>query len=194
MNNAAPVLVLLVLVAALGVGVTYYVMSPGPKNDDNSTIENRLPRQEAEFRAKLAEYRMQKEKIQRGIKRFEKQRQEALAHLRKKGINSSADIDPEDVDVQYVIRNLKEIKLQMGKLTDDVDSYDKAIAGLNQMLVKIETRNIQEASQISEEELFELRKIEIDLNERLKPDDGNILEVEELYKLIDEELGDKEAG
>ena len=136
---------------AVAGGVTYYVVKNKPAPEKS---ENRLPREESEFRAKLAEFRMQKEKISRGTSRLERQKKDALDRIKAKGVKSSADIDPNDNEVQYALRNLKEIKAQIDELQSDIQSYDEAISGLDSMLVKIETRNIEEASKISEDEYF----------------------------------------
>lgn len=146
---------------------------------------------EAEFRDKLAELRMQRDKVQRGVKRLEKLKSETLEHLREKGINSGTDyVNSDDRDIKYAMVNLKEWVAQIAKINKEVEYYDDAINSITTMLDRLERERISEDVSLSEEESFELQKIIVDLDERLEVEQ-NILEEEELRKLLDLEMGVK---
>lgn len=148
-----------------------------------------LMKTEAEFRNKLAELRMQRDKVQRGIKRLEKLKSETVDHLKSKGIESGQDyLDSEDPDVKYAVINLRGWVGQIAKIQQQVTHYDDAIRNIEVMLDKLERERIDQSVALSEAESMELQKIIIDLDERLEVD-TDFLEQEQLQKLLDQEMG-----
>ena len=143
---------------------------------------------ESQFRDKLAELRMQRDKVNRGVKRLEKLKAETVDHLRDKGINSGEDyLKSDDPDVKYAVVNLKGWVAQIDKIKKEVTYYDDAISSIEVMLDKIERERIDESVSLSEQEYLDLQKIIVDLNERLEVE-TDILEDEELGKLLDLEM------
>ena len=191
MNQSSKAIFVVLLLAALG-GLLAYAFISGAFGSRGEVVSERLDGNkslttEQDFRDKITELRMQREKVNRGIKRLEMLKAETLQHLKDKGINSSADIT-DDVDVRYALRNLKGWKTEIDKLKEDVGNYDEAIKSIDVMLDEIERKRIDEDVALSEDEYIELRKIVKDLNERLGMDKQDVLEEEELSQLLDEEL------
>ena len=185
--HAFVTLVLLVAVCILG-----YLWISGPRSD--VAIEKRdgdgngLLKTDVEFREKLAELRMQKYKVQKGVKRLETLKAETVEHLNSKGIKSGEDyLKSTDADVKYAVKNLQGWVAQIDKINQEVAYYDEAILGVENMLDKIERERIDESVSLTRQEYLDLQKIIIDLNERLEVE-TNILEDEELGKLLDLEM------
>ncbi len=186
-----------VLIAALGLIALYAfvnnLLQPrgeviGQKLGD----ENKILTTERDFRDKITELRIQREKVDRGIKRLELRKTETLKYLKDKGIRSSADVT-DDTDVTYALRNLKGWKVEIEKLQEDTKNYDEAISSIEVMLDELERKRINQEVALTEEEYLEMRKIVKDLNERLGLDKNDVLAEEELGQILDEEL-EKEAA
>lgn len=190
-------LLVVLLVAILGALVAYAFFT-GAIQSRTEAAKNKLDGEthilttERDFRDKVTELRIQREKVLRGIKRLELRKTETVQYLKEKGIRSSADVT-DDKDVVYALRNLKGWKVEIDKLTVDVADYDEAIRSIEVMLDEIERDRIDQEVALSEEEYFQLRKIVKDLNERLGMDKKDVLEDDELSKILDEEL-EKDAS
>ena len=156
--------------------------------NDNLTGQKKILQTEKDFRDKVTELRIHREKVTRGIKQLNLHKAETLEYLKEKGIKSSADVNRDDKDVLYALRNLKGWKAQIEKLESDVGNYDEAISSIEAMLNELERKRIDSEVALSEEDYFELSKIVKDLNERLGVEDTNILEDDELDQLLDAEL------
>jgi len=144
-------------------------------------------RSEQDFRDKLAELRMQRTKIIRHIRQLEKTKSETIEFLKQKGIQSSADLS-DDVNIQYALRNLQGDKAAIDKLENELKYYDEAIGSIKAMLDELSRKSIRDAVALTDEDFVELRKIVLDLNDRLKVEPENVIQQEELAKLLDEEL------
>ena len=164
----------------------------GPRIDvanDNLNKGSGLLKTEGQFRDKLAELKIQRDKIQRGIKRSERLKSETVAELKEKGIASGADFkNSTDQDVKKKVLSLKEAVDHIGKYKKEVSYYDDAISSIQAMLEKIERERIDDSISLSEEEYLDLQKVIVDLDERLKVD-TTLLEDEELGDLLDHEMG-----
>ena len=187
-----------VLIAALGLIVLYAFVNNlvqprseviGQKLGD----ENKILTTERDFRDKITELRIQREKVDRGIKRLELRKTETLKYLKDKGIRSSADVT-DDTDVTYALRNLKGWKVEIEKLQEDTKNYDEAISSIEVMLDELERKRINQEVALTEEEYLEMRKIVKDLNERLGLDKNDVLAEEELGRMLDEELEKDASG
>ena len=155
---------------------------------DQLQVGTGLLKTESQFRDKLAELRMQREKVQRGVQRLEDFKAENIAKLREMGISSGSDfVNSTDRDVKLAVVNLRGWVAQIEKLKKEVTYYDEAISNIEVMLDKIERERIDESVSLSEDEYIELQKIIVDLNERLNVE-TDILEDEELGKLLDLEM------
>jgi len=147
-----------------------------------------LLKTEKQFRDKLVELKMQREKVQRGVVRLERLKADNIKHLKEKGIGSGQDfIKSSDPDVKNAVINLKEWVTQINKINQEIGYYDEAISSIKVMLDKIERERINESIALSEDEYLELQKVIVDLNERLNVD-TTFLEDEELGKLLDLEM------
>lgn len=155
-------------------------------SDDQSELG--LLKTESQFRDKLAELRMRKYKVQKGVDRLENLKAETVEHLNSKGIRSGEDyLNSTDADVKYAVVNLRAWVSQIEKIKKEVTYYDEAILGVEGMLDKIERERIDESVSLTRQEYLELQKVILDLNERLEVD-TDFLEEEELGKLIDLEM------
>ena len=182
----------LLLLAMLGIiGYLWFTGELVPRAkvaQENIEGTSGILKTESQFRDKLAELRMQRDKVNRGVKRLEKLKAETVDHLKDKGINSGQDyLESDDPDVKYAVVNLKGWVAQIDKIKKEVTYYDDAISSIEVMLDKIERERIDASVSLSEEEYLDLQKIIVDLNERLEVE-TDILEDEELGKLLDLEM------
>ena len=148
---------------------------------------------EQEFRDKLAELRMQREKSARAITRLETRKAETVEFLKSKGVKSSADVQG-DVNLKYAARELKGWSDEIEKLEKERQHYDEAISAIQAMLAELERKRINETVAMTEDEYIQLRKIVLDLNDRLEVDKQDVVADEELDVLLKEELGNKEPA
>jgi hypothetical protein len=185
------VVTFLLLAALCAVGYLWYTGQLIPRGQvvgEHLSGATGLLTTESQFREKLAELRMQREKVQRGIQRLEDFKVENISKLKEMGISSGTDfINSTDRDVKLAVVNLKGWVAQIAKIKQEVTYYDDAISNVEVMLDKIERERIDESVSLSEDEYMELQKIIIDLNERLNVE-TDILEDEELGKLLDLEM------
>lgn len=143
---------------------------------------------EQEFRDKLAELRMQREKSVRAVTRLEERKAATVAFLKEKGVKSAADV-AQDTSLKYAARELKGWSEEIDKLQAEVGHYDQAIQAIEAMLTELERKRISESVALSEDEYLKLRKIVLDLNDRLEVDKQDVVEDAELDELLKEELG-----
>lgn len=174
---------MLPLVVALGCG-------PQPKAQAKS---DRPLSSEQEFRDKLAELRMQREKSVRAVSRLEERKAATVAFLKEKGVKSAADV-AQDTSLKYAARELKGWSEEIDKLQQEVGHYDQAIKAIETMLADLERKRISESVALSEDEYMQLRKIVLDLNDRLDVDKQDVVEDAELDELLKEELGGDSVG
>jgi len=135
---------------------------------------------------------MDRDRTQRSIDRLRQRKSETIDYLKSKGIRSGVDFQKSNSsDVKYAVSNLKEWADQIAKLEKQVSVYNDGIHSIEVMLDRLERKRIDEEVALSEAESFDLQKIILDLNERLKTD-VDPLEAEELGKLIDSEMGENQ--
>ncbi len=187
-------LIVLVLVAALAAVATFWLIkltTTQPVAEGDGVL-----RTEQEFRDELASLRMDRGRVEKGIKRLEAKKQETMDFLvNEKGIKSSDDIT-DDTDVRFALRELKSWKSEIANLESDLPKYDDAISSIQAMLSELERQRIHDDVALTEDQYIKLRKVVVDLRERLEMDKADPLEDEELYNMFDEEVGaeDKPAG
>jgi len=186
-------LVSIILLAVLcAVGYLWYTGQLGPRIDaagENLKNGSGLLRTEGEFRDKLAELKIQKDKIQRGIKRSEKHKSKTVSELKEMGVSSGADFKNSSApDVKKKVLSLKGAVADIEKHNKVVSYIDDAITSIQAMLEKIERQRIDDSISLSEEEYLDLQKVIVDLDERLNVD-TTVLEDEELSNLLDLEMG-----
>ena len=192
-NNKTSSLVSIILLGALcAVGYLWYTGQLGPRVDvaaENLKNKSGLLKTEEEFRDKLAELKIRKDKVQRGIKRSEKLKSETVTKLKELGVSSGEDFkNSTNPDVKKKVLSLKEAVADIEKYNKEVSYYDDAITSIQAMLEKIERKRIDDSISLSEEEYLDLQKVIVDLDERLNVD-TTVLEDEELSNLLDLEMG-----
>lgn len=185
-------LISLILLGALfAVGYLWFTGQLGPRIEaagDNMNNGSGLLKTEGQFRDKLAELKIQRDKIQRGIKRSERLKSETVAELKEQGIASGMDFKKStDPDVKKKVLSLKEAVSHIGKYNKEIAYYDDAISSIQAMLEKIERKRIDDSISLSEEEYLDLQKVIVDLDERLNVN-TTLLEDEELGELLDLEM------
>ena len=147
---------------------------------------------EPDFRNKLAEIRMNKDKLQRAIKKLETRRDENIQYLREKGITKVADAKG-DANAEMALTNLKGWSESIQELSGQLDKYDSAISRIDAMLKKLERDQINAAAGLTEEEEIELLSIVKDLNDRLGVGQNDVLKDAEMDALLNRELN-RELG
>ncbi|MEM9942787.1 MAG: hypothetical protein AAF939_14585 [Planctomycetota bacterium] len=196
-NSFFKLFTFLLLGVLITLGVLWYqglITPPTQVVDSNNNETSGSLKTEPEFRAKLVELRMERDKLLRGIERTNDLKQKTLEELKAKGIDSGDDfLKSDDSEVKYAAVNLKEWVGQISKLNNKVKYYDDAINGIQVMLSRIERERISESVALSEEEAIELQKIIIDLNERLEIK-TTPFEDEELKGILDSELDSEPSG
>ena len=183
---------MILLAVFCAVGYLWFTGQLGPRVDvakDKLKNKSGLLKTEEEFRNKLAELEIRKDKVQRGIKRSEKLKSETVAELKELGVSSGADFkNSTNADVKKKALSLKEAVADIEKYETEVSYYDNAITSIQAMLEKIERKRIDDSISLSEEEYLDLQKVIVDLDERLNVD-TTVLEDEELSNLLDLEMG-----
>ena len=191
MKNLHSFVTLVLLAAVCVMGYLWVVNQRGENFDtNNGTAKSGLLKTEPEFRDKLAELRMQRDKVNRSVKRLENLKGETIAHLKSKGISSGDDyLKSSDPDVKYAVVNLKAWVAEIDSIKGQLVHNDNAITGVETMLDKIERQRISDEATLSDEEYLELQTIIVDLGERLQVE-TDFMEDEELGKLLDLEMTD----
>ena len=190
MQKLIQFVLLFVIAACCGAGVFYFMNGPRGQLIEEQLEGGRrsLPKTRQEFHDKLAEYRMAQQKVKNSIEALDSEKSKTLAHLKSKGINSSADVNDDDSDVQFALNALKRLVDDIEARKKDVKVYDEAIIGLETQLADLKRKYINEQGTITEEEYFDLQKNILDLNERLKGEKPDIFEAEKLRNLLDREM------
>ncbi len=142
----------------------------------------------AEFRRKLAELRMDQDKVKRRKQLLLERKQETVDFLKEKGVTSDSDLT--DKDVKYAVHNLKRYVADTKNMDTIIARYNEPIAAIEAMLQRLEQERIAEEVAISDERAMELGKMLIDLDEKLSGDELDVLEVEELRDMLDLELNE----
>lgn len=191
MSDSIQKAVIVLLFVAVSVMGYFYYASSTPKDEEGAKPRSSgLMKTEAEFRDKLTSLNMQRKKAQDGMERLVALKSKAIQRLKEKGIKSGADyMQSDDKDVKFAAMSLKEYKEQIDKLKQEVTYYDDAITAIRAMLQRFERERIGKSVELSEEQLFELQKIVIDLEERLNVE-TDIFEDEEIKALLDDEMNE----
>ena len=187
-------IVIVVLAALLG-AVTFSLVTQNMNGwfttAELSTPENGLPRTEKEFRDKLAEFRIDREKTLRGIVGLENRKQETIALLLKKGVANSKDLNgdlKDDTEVQFALQGLKSLVRNIDARNADVASYDETITGLVAMLADIDRQNVNDSAKMSEAQYIEGQKLIFALRDKLGVDKNDVLEDQRMRDLLDSEI------
>ena len=189
MQKLIQFLLLFVIAACAGAGVFYLLNGPKAQVvEDQLEGRRSLPKTRQEFHDRLAEFRMSRQKVKNTIEALGSEKSKTLAHLKSKGINSSADIKDGDSDVQFALNALKRLVEDIEARKEDVKVYDEAIVGLETQLDDLKRKYINAQGTITEEEYFDLQKHIIDLNERLKGEEPDIFEQEKILNILDQEM------
>jgi cell division protein FtsB len=182
------------LLVALGAGLYYFlVVKPVDQPVNPNANNSGFLKTEAEIRNKLAEFRIEQDKVRRRIALLEDGKNKTVAYLKENGITSTSDIT--DKEVKLKVNSLKRDVADIKKLKDSVAEYDKAIYSIESMLEEIARNRITEEVAISDDKALEMDKIIIHLDEKLGVDEEiDILEEEELRDLLESELGESEPS
>jgi hypothetical protein len=186
MKSLKSALVIL-LFAALVSGI--YLYATGDLKLGNVTeteTEGEFLKSEEQFRNKLAELRMDREKLIRRKKLMEDRKAETISFLKEKGITSESDLS--DKDVKYAINNLKVAVADVKEVEKNVLKYDDAIAAVEAMLVKMEQEAIANEVAVSVEKKIQMSAMIKELDDKLIGDEPDIIEEEKLRELLDNEL------
>lgn len=170
---------------------TYLINGNAPVVPEPSTNNTGFLKTEPEFRNKLAELRMDQDKVIRRKSLLAGRKKETIELLKSKGITADSDLG--DKDVKYAARNLKRTVAEMKKMDETVNRYQKAIDAIEAMLKELERDRIASEVAISDERAEELGIMILDLDERLSEGDDDIFEDEELRAILGEELAGEDS-
>jgi len=181
--------IIILLFAALVAGVYMYAtgdlkFDPNEDKGPNNTGFMNTPE---EFHKKLAELRIEQEKMERRKELMTEKKDKIVAFLKEKGVTSTSDIS--DADVKYKISNLKTHVNDIKVVDKSIDKYQEAINAVESMLAKLEQQRLSDEVNIPEEKAKELSIMLLDLDEKLSVDQ-DLLEEEALRELLGLELGE----
>ena len=183
---------IIILLFATIVAGAYYMFTDGklPKiGDDGETTPNTtgFMKTEEEFRTKLAELRIEQEKMQRRKELMIERKDDIVKELKDKGISASSDIS--DKTIKYKVTSLKKSLNSIKDVDRSIEKYQQGIDAVEVMLAKLEQDRISDEVAISEEKAEELNIMLLDLDEKLS-DGDDIFEEEELRNVLGLELGE----
>ena len=190
MQKFANTIMIILCAALIGAGVVYFLQQNSQQETKQvSDDDSGFPRTEEQLRLKVAEFRMEQKRINRGIKRLEEQKQDSIDYLKSKGINSSADLPEDDADVKFAMRQLKMLSENIAARKKDAASYDDAIAALDAMQADLKRKFVNDSVTLSPDDYKDVDKIVIGLNDQLGTDtEPDLLEAQALRELLDAEL------
>ena len=182
--------IIILLFATIVGGVYLYLVGDlkfDNNNNDKGPNSSGFLKTEAEFRTKLAELRIEQEKMGRRKKLMVERKDEIVTALKEAGITSTSDITAKDI--KYKVTNLKKAVADIKVVDKSIDRYQEGINAIEAMLTKIEQERISGEVAISDEKAEELGKMLLDLDEKLTEEE-NILEDEALREMLGLELGE----
>jgi septal ring factor EnvC (AmiA/AmiB activator) len=147
-----------------------------------------MPSTEAEFHDKLAEYRMEREKLERTIKKLEDGKAKAIETLKKNNITKVADVKG-NFEAEIALKDLKASTEKIDDLKSQFAHYDNAISRIDGMLNKFERDRVHSEAKLSEAQEIELRSIVKKLNEDLEIGKDDPLLDAELDEMLQDTLG-----
>jgi len=180
---------MILLFAALVSGVYLYATGDLKLFDRGQTKANEggLLQTEEQFREKLAELRINRQKLLNRKKLMEERKAETVAFLKDKGISSESDLS--DKEVRYAINNLKLAVADLKVVETSAKKYTDTIASVEAMLTNIEQRALADDVAISDDEKIEMSALILHVDDELLGDEPDIFEDEKLRELLGSELG-----
>lgn len=147
-----------------------------------------LPSSVVEFRDKLAEYRMEREKLERSIKKLEDGKTKAIETLKKNNITKVAEVKG-NFEAEVALKDLKASTEKIDDLKSQFAHYDKAISRIEGILNKLERDRVHSEAKLTESQEIELRSIVKKLDEDLDIGKDDPLIDAELDQLLKDTLG-----
>lgn len=182
-------IVALLIVAVLTGGIVFLAMG-GFSSKNGELVKNGSGelKTESDFRDKVAVLKRDRQKLLNAIERLKLNKSKTLQELTDMGVTSSEKIDRENKKIVYALNSLKGWNKEIKTLGNQVANYDEAIQSIVAMLDKLERERINQAVGLSEEQLLDLRKIVVNLDEKLEINQNDILLDEEDGRMLDEEM------
>ena len=176
---------LVVAVAGLTALIVYAAMGglDSLKNGNATNKSKGTLTTEEDFRDKLAEIKMNKDKLQRSIAKFEESRDKNLQFLKDQGVSKVADAKG-NPSAEIALANLKAWTGNIKSLSDQFVKYDSAISRIEGMLEKLERERLNESVSLTEEQEIELRAIVMDLDDRLDIGSNDVLKDAEMDAML----------
>ncbi len=176
-------IVFLLLALALAVGLYMMWNSPKPAVEERNGLMT-----EAQFRDKLAEFRMERDKLERHLKQLEERNQAAITKLKELGITKVADAQ-QNPEAEMAISSLKSSTELIKDLQPQFEKYDSAISRISGMLDKLDQDRIHSEVKMSEDQEVALRSIIREIDDALGIGTADPLRDAELDALLLEKLG-----
>ncbi len=188
MKSIKSAIIILLFATIVGGAYLYLVGDLQFDNEKNDGPNNTgFMKTEAEFRTKLAELRIEQDKMGRRKKLMVERKDEIVAALKEAGIKSTSDIS--DKEIKYKVTNLKKAVADIKTVDTSIGRYQEGINAIEAMLTKLEQERISGEVAISDEKAEELGKMLLHLDEKLTEEE-NILEDEALREMLGLELGE----
>ncbi len=189
MKSLKSAIIILLFATIVGGAYLYLVgdLKFDTQNNDKQPNSSGFLKTEEEFRTKLAELRIEQEKMGRRKKMMVERKDEIVEALKEAGITSNSDIT--DKEIKYKVTNLKTAVAGIKVVDKSIDRYQEGIDAIEAMLTKLEQERISGEVAISDEKAEELGKMLIHLDEQLTEEES-ILEEDALRELLGLELGE----
>ena len=182
------ILTLLLLVALIGCVFMYATGKVRFAGAGGDEPKPGLLKTESQLRNKLAELRIEQDKVQRRVKLLEDQKNESVQFLKDQGVKSSADLT-DDKQIRYAVNNLKRTMADIESVSGIADEYQEGINSIEAMLKDVERNRITKEIALTDEKAMEIDKIIIDLDEKLGVNDvGNVLDDDRINEILNAEL------
>ena len=182
------ILTLLLLVALIGCVFLYATGKVRFAGADGDGPKPGLLKSESQLRNKLAELRIEQDKVVRRVKLLEEQKNESVQFLKDQGVKSSADLT-DDKQIRYAVNNLKRTMADIESVSGIADEYQEGINSIEAMLKDVERNRITKEIALTDEKAMEIDKIIIDLDEKLGVNDvGNVLDDDRINEILNAEL------
>ncbi len=182
----------------LGVALTISMMKFQDRivQDDSENQDDGLLKTSGQFKDKLAEIKIKRDRAETQIERLSNRQKEALKKLRDKGISKSSDIQSDDRESRLLLAELEDLVEKVDKLKKDIVIYDDAIVSIEAILRDFDRDLVMSDSGINEEQLKQLRTIVYQVEDELESEKSLVDELtsDDLVADLLSELEDDEEA
>ncbi len=186
---------LAILFVALGAAVTLSIVNYQNQhaNSEQDESESGFLKTSGEFKDKLANLKIKRDRAELQSGRLERRKKDAADKLRENGVRNVGDVQSDDRESRLLIAELQDIVKTQEELRSDIKIYDDAIVSIEAILRKFDRELVMSGAGNSRKQEEELRRIILNVDDRLTGD-RSIVDELETQDLLDEILGDDAVG